>query len=160
RDEQNRLIPKVIKTRRPSPEGSARYSRTIVKQCLETVQAFLTEDASADRKLGLSESIVDFRIRSVICAPLWNAEEKAFGVIQLDTQDRAKKFTDEDLNLLLGVARQASIALENARMHQEHLQRVKLQRDLELARQVQRGFLPAKQPQVPGYEFFAHYESA
>src|SRR5207253_4074754 len=33
-------------------------------------------------------------------------------------------------------------------------------RDLELARDVQRGFLPLRLPLVPGYEFFAFYEPA
>ncbi len=36
----------------------------------------------------------------------------------------------------------------------------RLEFDLEAARGVQRGFLPLKMPEVPGYEFFAHYESA
>ncbi|MBW3596027.1 MAG: response regulator [Planctomycetes bacterium] len=38
--------------------------------------------------------------------------------------------------------------------------RERLALDLELARQVQRGLLPLRLPEIPGYEFFAHYESA
>ena len=38
--------------------------------------------------------------------------------------------------------------------------RAGLERDLKLAHQVQLSFLPKKPPQMPGYEFFAHYESA
>ena len=79
---------------------------------------------------------------------------------RLDTQDRRKKFTEDDLNLLVGVATQASIALVNARLHQESLARARLNRDLELAREVQRSFLPLRPPEVPGYEFFAYYEAA
>ncbi len=66
--------------------------------------------------MQLSQSVVDFRIRSVMCVPLCGANGKAFGVIQLDTQDRSKKFTQDDLKLLCGVANQAAIALENARL--------------------------------------------
>jgi len=40
------------------------------------------------------------------------------------------------------------------------LARERLKLDLELARGVQRGFLPQRLPEVPGYEFFAYYESA
>jgi serine phosphatase RsbU (regulator of sigma subunit)/pSer/pThr/pTyr-binding forkhead associated (FHA) protein len=159
-EEGGRFIPKVIKTRRANTESTARFSRTIVKQAIETVQGFLSEDASSDRRIGLSESIIDFRIRSVMCAPLWSQDDKGFGVIQLDTQDRNKKFTEEDLNLLMGVARQASIALENVKLHNDLVARERLKRDLELARNVQRSFLPARLPQVAGYEFFAHYEAA
>jgi serine phosphatase RsbU (regulator of sigma subunit) len=153
-----KLIPKVIKTRRPQDESNARFSRTIVKKCLDTGDAFLSDDASSG--VPLSQSVVDFRIRSVLCAPLSSAEGRAFGVIQLDTQDRNKKFTQDDLKLLQGVANQASIAMENAKMHEGTVVRERLRRDLELAHQVQLSFLPSSLPEVAGYEFFAHYEPA
>ena len=155
-----RLIPKVIKTRRVQDESVASYSRSIVRECLKTVQAFLCDDAATDQRFNMSQSIADFRIRSVMCAPLWSQDDKAFGVIQLDTQDRAKKFTQDDLNLLMAVANQASIALECARLHEDRLAQERLRRDVELAQQVQRSFLPQHQPEVPGYQFYAYYEPA
>ena len=91
RDEPSgQLIPRVIKTRRPQAEGSPRFSRTIVRNCLESQQAYLSEDASSDSKFALSQSITDFRILSVMCAPLV-AGDKAIGVIQLDSQDRSQE---------------------------------------------------------------------
>ena len=156
----NRLLPRVVRTRRPHDEANARPSRTIVRKCLETAQAFLSDDASRDDRIQLSQSVVDFRIRSVMCVPLCTAEGKAFGVIQLDTQDRSKKFTQEDLKLLWGVANQAAIALENARLHEEAVTRERFRRDMELATRVQQSFLPSSLPQVPGYEFYAYYEPA
>jgi sigma-B regulation protein RsbU (phosphoserine phosphatase) len=156
----NRLLPRVVRTRRANDEANARPSRTIVRRCLETAQAFLSDDASRDERIQLSQSVVDFRIRSVMCVPLCSAEGKAFGVIQLDTQDRSKKFTEEDLKLLWGVANQAAIAMENARLHEETVARERFRRDLELATRVQHSFLPSSLPQVPGYEFYAHYQPA
>ena len=44
--------------------------------------------------------------------------------------------------------------------HYLELARERLKHDLELAREVQRGFLPLRLIEIPGYEFFAHYESA
>jgi serine phosphatase RsbU (regulator of sigma subunit)/pSer/pThr/pTyr-binding forkhead associated (FHA) protein len=156
----NRLLPRVVKTRRPNDEANARPSKTIVRKCLETGQAFLSDDASRDDRIQLSQSVVDFRIRSVMCVPLATAEGKAFGVIQLDTQDRGKKFTQEDLKLLWGVANQAAIAMENAHLHEEAVQRERLRRDLELATRVQTSFLPSILPTVPGYEFYSYYQPA
>jgi serine phosphatase RsbU (regulator of sigma subunit)/pSer/pThr/pTyr-binding forkhead associated (FHA) protein len=160
--EDGKLQPKVTKTRRGGEDaGSARFSRKIVNRCLETGQSVLSEDASSDKQFDLSQSIADCRIRSVMLAPLVSrASGKAFGVIQLDTQDRFKKFTQEDLRLLLAVAGQAAIAVENATLHQNLIARASLERDLKLAHQVQMSFLPKKLPQAKGYEFFAHYESA
>jgi serine phosphatase RsbU (regulator of sigma subunit) len=162
RDKQvDRLVPKVIKTRRVQDESVANYSRSIVRECIKTVQAFLSDDAFTDTRFNMSQSIADFRIRSVMCAPLWSQENgKAFGVIQLDTQDRSKKFTQEDLNLLMSVAKQASLALENARLHETSLARERMTRDLELAHRVQLSFLPRQLPDIPGYELYAFYEPA
>jgi serine phosphatase RsbU (regulator of sigma subunit) len=155
-----RLIPKVVKTRRGPDESSANYSRSIVKECLKTLQAVRSDDATSDKRFNMAQSIADFRIRSVMCAPLCSQDDKAFGVIQLDTQDRAKKFNQEDLNLLMAVARLASVALDNARLHQESLAQERVRRDLELAHQVQLSFLPRQLPEVAGYESYAQYEPA
>jgi phosphoserine phosphatase RsbU/P len=156
----NRLLPRVVRTRRPHEESNARPSRTIVRRCLETSQAFLSDDATRDDRIQLSQSVVDFRIRSVMCVPLCTPEGKAFGVIQLDTQDRSKKFTQDDLKLLWGVANQAAIAMENARLHEEAVVRERFRRDLELATRVQTSFLPSSLPEVAGYEFYAYYQPA
>jgi serine phosphatase RsbU (regulator of sigma subunit)/pSer/pThr/pTyr-binding forkhead associated (FHA) protein len=159
-DANKRLIPKVIKTRRPTDEASARFSRSIVNRSIEKVEAILSDDASNDKQFAMSQSIADFRIRSVMCAPMINQAGTGMGVLQLDTQDRSKKFTKDDLELLMGIANQASLALEMAKSHQDSLARERIKRDLDLAREVQRGFLPSSLPKIPGYEFFAHYESA
>jgi len=156
----DRLIPRVIKTRRPQDESSASYSRSIVRECCKKGEAFLSDDAGQDKRFNMAQSIADFRIRSVMCAPLWYQDGKVFGVIQLDTQDRSKKFTQDDLNLLMAVADQVSVAMENALLHEAALARERLKHDLEVAHQIQLSFLPQKLPEVAGYEFFALYEPA
>src|SRR5262249_25207978 len=86
----NRLLPRVVRTRRPSDQPNAGFSRRIVNMCLQNGQALLSDDASRDSRIELSQSVVDFRIRSVMCVPLTTADSKSLGVIQLDTQDRSK----------------------------------------------------------------------
>ncbi|MBI1832217.1 MAG: SpoIIE family protein phosphatase [Planctomycetes bacterium] len=175
-DETNSLVPKVIRTRSKLDESAVRFSTTIVRQCLKTADSILL--AEGDPIPAGSDSVITANMRSVMCVPMCTAEGNPFGVIQLDTQDSAKKFTKEDLSLLWAVAQQASIALENARFHeltlaQERIkhdlvlsqERVKHEQDrvkneLEIARQVQRNCLPKSVPIVPGYEFHAFYEAA
>jgi serine phosphatase RsbU (regulator of sigma subunit) len=162
RDEDTgQLVPRAVKTRRDRDDTTPRFSRRIIEQCLDTGHALLSKDASIDPQFGSSESIAGCRIRSVMCVPLLARDtDRAFGVIQLDTQDRSKKFTPEDLRLLVAVASQAAIALENARLYQDMRQREQVERDMALARQVQLSILPEQVPQLAGYEFFAHYASA
>jgi serine phosphatase RsbU (regulator of sigma subunit) len=160
-DEQSgQLVPKVIKGRRANTETTARFSKTIIRSCLEKLESILSEDASSDQNIGMSQSIAEFRIRSVMCVPMATQDGRALGVIQLDSQDRTKKFVRDDLNLLIAVANQATIALENTRLHETSLQNERKQRDIAAARQVQLSFLPREAPQVEGYTFYHRYEAA
>lgn len=158
--EGEKLMPRVVKTRRGVDDGTAQFSRSIVRRILKEAQACLFDDANKDNRIQLSQSVVDFRIRSVICAPLCRADGTAFGVIQLDTQDQSKKFTQDDLKMLCGVANQAAISLENARLLDDARRQERLQRDVQLAKKVQESFLPQTSPSLAGYEFCGFYEAA
>ncbi|MBN9120077.1 MAG: SpoIIE family protein phosphatase [Planctomycetes bacterium] len=158
-DENGRPVPKVMRGRRPALEDS-RFSRTVVKKTIDSMQSYLSEDASSDTNLGPAASIAEFKIRSVMCVPLANTDGRPIGALQLDTQDRTKKFSLDDLNLLTIVANLAGIAIQNARSHEAMLAREKEQQEIKLARQVQLGFLPQTLPDVPGYEFYSHYSPA
>jgi len=158
-DEDNRLRPVVTKVRR-SAAGTERFSRTIVRRCLATLQSYLSEDATSDAEVSAAQSIAEFKIRSVMCVPLATQDGTPLGVIQLDSQDRTKKFSQDDLKFLICVAGQASIALENASLHEAILTQEKLEEENRAATKVQRGFLPQSFPMLPGYEFFAHYTAA
>jgi serine phosphatase RsbU (regulator of sigma subunit) len=160
RDESTEaLIPEVVKTRRANADTSARFSKSILHRCLDSREALLIEDAQSGGQ-ALSASIAEFRIRSVMCAPLLNQEGNAFGLIQLDSQDRNKIFTQDDLKLLRAVASQASVAIDNARLHELAIEVAVKREEEELARRVQRSFLPAQLPEIPDYQFYAFYQAA
>jgi len=157
-DDVGRPYAKAFKARRSGMDD--RFSKTIVRRCLEKMQAYLSEDASSDIALGAAQSIAEFRIRSVMCVPLATSDGKPLGALQLDTQDITKKFREDDLKLLTIVGNLASVAVEKAQNHAMLILREKAQREIELAKQVQLGFLPQTLPQVPGYEFFGFYSAA
>lgn len=158
-DADSRPYSPAKKTRRPGAD-SARFSKTIVRRTVVSMLSSLHEDAAGDPSLGAADSIADAKIRSVMCAPLGNAKGQPLGAIQIDTQDRAKKFATDDLNLLASVAHLASVAVERARMHEAALAAEKERRELELSRQLLRRFLPRGVPAVHGYEFSAHHSAA
>lgn len=149
---------RAFKTSPGVDAADIRFSASVVRRCLENMQAILGNNVSL--QFPDSDSVQVLPIRSLMCAPLWSQDGRPLGAIQLDTQRPRTKFTEEDLNLLLGVASQASIALCNARLHQEALINQRRQRALEEAQQVQRALLPQQMPDIPGYEFHAYYESA
>lgn len=154
------LVPVHDKSRRPNDETKMRISRTIVEEAMNSRKAILSADAATDERFGMAQSIADFSIRSMICAPMISSEGVAMGVIQVDTLNQKARFTDEDLEVLAGVASQAAMAIDSAKMHEQIVVQRALQRELDLAHQIQQGLLPSQPPVVPGYFFFDHYQSA
>src|SRR5581483_10195973 len=155
----DQLVQQVCRTRRPEDEAEARFSRGIARHCVDRLQAFLGGDQSADKQ-GSKRSDARVVRRSVMCAPLCSEDNHVIGALQLDTSDLTRKFTSLDLRLFVGLASQVTLALKNGRLYQEMQKREQMERDLELAAQVQRSILPVGLPQLPGYEFFSHYASA
>lgn len=147
------------KNRRPD-DDSMSISQTIVNQAMRTGEALLSRDATEDSRFVSSESLAGLRIRSMMCAPLVTQSGERLGVIQVTTFDLRSHFTENDLDLLVNVATQCTLAIENATLHQSMMQQHDMQRELEFAMQVQLGFLPNKRPQLPDYEFSDYYEAA
>ena len=61
--------------------------------------------------------------------------------------------------MLVTVASQAAIAVQNAAIHESLLEGDPLQCDAKLAEHIRR-LMPQSVPVVPGFEFFAHYNPA
>lgn len=154
------LIPKAVKYRRDEGDDTVRISRTVVNQAMDSKEALLSADATTDTRFQMSESIADFRIRSMMCAPLVDSVGRALGVIQIDTLDQRSRFQQGDLDVLASVATQAAFAVENAQLHESALKQKAYERDLALAHRVQQGLLPSEPPQMADYEFFDFYEPA
>jgi sigma-B regulation protein RsbU (phosphoserine phosphatase) len=154
------FVPVATKARRGDDDQGMRISKTIIQKAITEKKAILSADASSDARFNMAQSIADFHIRSLICAPMIDSNGEAFGVIQVDTRDQRSRFTDFDLSVLAGVAGQAAIALDNARMHENAIKQRALQRDLEVAREMQTALLPSAAPNVPGFHFFQHYQAA
>ena len=158
-DENKQMVAKVAKSLRGDRTEPV-FSRSIVKRCLDSLQSYLTEDATGDQAFSAAVSVAEFRIRSAMCVPLVSGSGEALGAIQLDCQDLVKRFRDDDLKLLTIVANIASVAVEKAQVHAELITREKERGEVEIARKVQAGFLPNVFPQIEGYEFFAFYSPA
>ena len=159
-NENGVLVPRWTKLRREDNNDTIRVSRTITKQVMESKEAILSADAASDVRFEMSQSIADFRIRSMMCAPLVDRDNNAFGVLQIDTLDQRQRFRENDLELLVSTAAQASFAISNAKLHEDSLKQRSIERDLQLAREVQQAFLPQDAPDLPDYTFYSYYRAA
>lgn len=153
------LVPRAVKSRSDADE-TLPMSQTVVNQALEKRQGILSADALSDDQFKHSQSISDLGIRSIMCVPLLSQSDHPLGVVQLHTEHGGQRFTTADLEVLMSVAITTAMALENARLHENQVEQERMQRELQLARDVQRRFLPAGQPIVEAYSFFSHYDAA
>jgi len=88
-----------------------------------------------------------------------SVKDQVFGV--LIAQD--KNFStnrERRFDLLFGIAQQASLAIQNDILNKEMLDRQRLEREFQLAREIQQTFLPDQIPDMPGWEMAVHWETA
>lgn len=151
------LTPRAIRNR-AGKEGELAISRTILSRVLDGGQAILSRDAIAE--FPTSVSVTDRQLRSLMCAPLLDVRQQPIGIIQLDIADGGGKFDQDDLDLLVAVASQVSIAVEHARLHEEMLKQKELEQELLFSRQVLQALLPEPRANLGGYPFWSFYEPA
>jgi phosphoserine phosphatase RsbU/P len=155
-----RLLLRARKIRGSAQGGPLRLSLSLIDRVVQSRRAILSADAAADSRFNASESIVDCRIRSVMCVPFLGVDGHVLGVIHVDSRDVLNGFDQSDLVVLAGIAGQAAQAVEQAVAHDRRVQQEQIKRDLELAHRVQQGLLPTKPPEIEGYEVFDFYEPA
>lgn len=155
-----KLKVKASRTRKNMQADTIAVSMTVVRQAMNSGEAILSECVADDSRFAASTSLTQLEITSVMCVPLIMLDGQSIGVIQIDSRDSGRAFKPDDLELLVAVASQSAMVVENAQLHDERLTQRDVERDMEFARQVQRGFLPNERPQLEGYSFSDYYEAA
>ncbi|MGQ9644223.1 MAG: GAF domain-containing SpoIIE family protein phosphatase [Ignavibacterium sp.] len=79
-------------------------------------------------------------------------KSKVVGVLLFGLKYSGSKFSGKDIELLYAAANQLAISIENARLYQSEVEKQKIEHDLELARKIQKGLLPAHFPQMNGLD--------
>jgi HD-GYP domain-containing protein (c-di-GMP phosphodiesterase class II) len=88
-------------------------SSSIVKRAFENGEAIITHDAADDSRFEAGASIITQNISSAMCVPLVHQEDR-LGVIYVDSRGTTKAFASDDLEMLVGLAGPAAIAIRNA----------------------------------------------
>jgi phosphoserine phosphatase RsbU/P len=93
------------------------------------------------------------RTRSEMVAPIISNDE-VIGVFDLES-DELNAYSDNDLEVLMLLASQVAIIIEKVMLHEQLIEKKRLQGQLEVARQVQLELLPPKDPEMAGYDISA-----
>lgn len=162
--EDGELVTEVARRRGGEPlESEERYSTSAARVVLETGQPLKDMFNSAAEAMDLGASVFDLKLRALMCVPLHSAgssSSKVRGVLYVDSKAATREFSTQDLSYFTALSQQIAVALESARLHIDSLMKARLERSLELASEVQRGFMPRIPDDVEGYELFGWYQSA
>jgi len=143
---------------RPLDPERVAFSSTVVRRALQEGRAVTQELSSDSQALAVSESMFQLRLRSVLCAPM-HYRGRTLGAIYVDSRVQRKTFQAADREVVEALARQAAIALQNARLLREAEERARLGREMELAAEIQQDLLPGEPPALPGLELAGRAEA-
>lgn len=135
----------------------------IVGAAMKDRKTIRVDDVSKDpRFFSKADEQTGWKTRALLAAPLLDGDE-CLGVIEFLNPQGRESFQDQDEELMEYFAGLVSAALVRIRAHDAALERAQVQRDLDLAREMQQGLLPTAFPtreQAPGVEIFARLDPA
>jgi GAF domain-containing protein len=140
-----------------SPEFEV--SRGVVEKVADSGEPVRSLDAQTEGWLAERKSIHQLKLRSLMCVPL-KAKGRSIGLVYVDNRMQAGIFTPDDLALLEAVASSAAVAIENARLYSLAVQQARMERELELASELQAALIPARAPSIPGLELAGQWHAA
>lgn len=106
-------------------------------------------DPASDTRL--SGAAWDPMVTSLVCVPML-VRSRLKGILTVYNKRNRKRFTDDDQRLLSIIAAQSAQVIENARLYEEERALVNIQRELDLASQIQNDLWPKGNPEMPGYD--------
>jgi sigma-B regulation protein RsbU (phosphoserine phosphatase) len=119
--------------------------RTRMPQVLYNLRFDRDFDLSDEEKGKIMEAGI------VLAVPMFS-RDRLTGILHLAPKESEKPYSEEDIDLLQTVANQAAIAIENARLHKEEIEKQRIEEELTMARRIQQGLLPKESPEIAGLD--------
>ncbi len=116
----------------------------------QTRKPLVSPDVSQDARYFRARNST----RSEMVAPIISNDE-IIGVFDLES-DALNAYEDDDLQILLLLASQVAIIIEKVQLHEQVIEKNRLQAQLQIARQVQLELLPEADPKIEGFDISAY----
>jgi phosphoserine phosphatase RsbU/P len=152
-DRQRQQIWSIVAQGLDRQEIRVPFGHGIAGRVAETGEIINVEDAY---QLEFFERAFDqkfnYKTRSILGMPVRHRDGEIVAVIQLLNKTTEQRFTNEDVDFLSKLSGHIAMALENARLHREELEKQRMEKELALARHIQQNLLPDAPPVIPGFE--------
>jgi serine phosphatase RsbU (regulator of sigma subunit)/pSer/pThr/pTyr-binding forkhead associated (FHA) protein len=136
------------------PGGSFATSRKIPEEVFRTGEPRLVADLLDGELANVHMGTVALGIRNVLCVPLKlvryldKAEapeverERRIGVLYLDSREKGVLMSSSTRGALETLATEAAVAIENARLYRETMEKAKMEQEMKIAAEIQQALLP------------------
>lgn len=116
----------------------------------QTGKPIISADVSKDERYFAARELT----RSELVAPIIS-NEHVIGVFDLES-DRLNAYTEDDLEVMQLLTSQVAIIIEKVRLHDEVVEKKRIQAQLEIARSVQLELLPGQDPIIENFDVSAY----
>jgi len=127
-------------------------SRKIPEEVFRTGESRMVADLLDGDLANMHMGTVQLGIRNVLCVPLrlvryvdraaQVGEEKRIGVLYLDSKEKGTLLSGTTRTALETLAMEAAVAIENARLYRETIEKARLEQELRIAAEIQKAILP------------------
>lgn len=135
--------------RGPESDPMLRSGGGIVGYTIKTGRSVICPDTRCDPRYveGRRQTLSEIAVPVVV-------DQVVIGALNLES-DRLAAFDDEDLSVLQFSANAAATSIERALLHEQVLEKKRIERQLGIAKEVQAGLLPRRPPPLRGYDIAA-----
>src|SRR5688572_26495016 len=137
----DRLVAKAVRQGPGAISGEIVVSRSIARAAIEKKEALLTGDAQSDTRFRDQKSVIQQRIHSAMCAPLWHDDE-VLGLLYVDNQAAPAPFEESDLRLLTLIAHLTAVKVRETEQYEAVERAERLAVELRRAATLQQTLLP------------------
>ncbi|MDP6956280.1 MAG: SpoIIE family protein phosphatase, partial [Planctomycetota bacterium] len=145
-------------------EDDRRYSTSVVKKVLDSGEALRTTVNSQAEAMELGESVFDLKLRAVMCSPVTTddatEEESGEVVLYVDSRAASREFRSRDLAIFAALTQHIAIALRNSRLHEQSLEKVRLEESIQIASTIQEGLMPSLPEDIGELDVHGWYKPA
>jgi GAF domain-containing protein len=148
-----------------SPEAEQRFNDMVLPTRHHPLMHLISQSqepfaAGGDLETPLPDDMCElFDCDALLFLPLI-AKGNLVGCMAVDHLISGEQINQRRMNILIGIAHQAALALETARLQDQDTERQRLERELEVASGIQHSFLPQQLPRLPGWGLSAYYRAA
>jgi sigma-B regulation protein RsbU (phosphoserine phosphatase) len=132
--------------------GSFATSRKIPEEVFRTGEPRIVADLLDGDLANVHMGTVALGIRNVLCVPLRLVryldkaeavgEERRIGVLYLDSREKGSLLSNSTRAALETLATEAAVAIENARLYRETMEKARMEQEMRIAAEIQQALLP------------------